>query len=85
MSSLNHFSPLADSNEGVAYDSPERKSFDHQLVPLTTCLLILGASLNFYGMWNLKLGPEDWRGIAALIVGIPCCACGVNLLLDVIA
>jgi len=32
-------------------------------------------------MWNLKLGPEDWRGIAALFVGIPSFMYGFYLLL----
>ena len=84
MTGEDHFAPHANSNSGIGQDSQKCQRFNNQLVPLAACFLVFGAGLNFYGMWNLKIGPEDWRGIVGLLVGILCFAYGFSLLLDVL-
>ncbi len=79
-----HFTPLANGNSRVSQDAQERESVNNELVPLATSFLFFGVCLNFYGMWNLKLGPENLWGVVALLIGIPCFMYGFDLFLDIV-
>jgi hypothetical protein len=66
-----HFLGLIVSNRSIGNNRDECRNFNSKLPPLPTIVCaLLGLVLISYGMWNLKLGPQDWRGGVALLTGI---------------
>lgn len=78
-----HLTPLKYGDGSVDKYAQEGQSLNDEFVPLATALLVFGVGLNFYGMWNLKLGPENLWGVAALLVGNPSFMYSFGVILNV--
>jgi hypothetical protein len=70
--------------EGVSSDKEQRQSGDKKLKIFACFVFVLGVGLNFYGMWNLQLGPDNWRGVVAVIVGLLIFMYGFVLFLKIV-
>jgi hypothetical protein len=73
------------SQEGVDTDCNKRQDlyYKHQAI-VSIFALITGFALFFYGAWNLKLGPQDWRGFLAATLGLYLFGHGVDLRLNLV-
>lgn len=67
---------------GVCCDSGEGQEVQYDIPFSSYFFSILGLVLEFYGLWNLKLGPQNWLGFLALIIGLLAFGYGFNLFLD---
>lgn len=45
-------------------------------------LCIIAYFMCFYGLWNLQLGPQDWRGDVAVLAGLGAFMYGFGLILN---
>ena len=65
-----HFPPLEKRQVGVNYDSQECGYFNANFKKLAVILAGIGCfAVCYWGVWNLKLGPQDMWGLLALIAG----------------
>jgi hypothetical protein len=76
-------SPLVTGYYRVRNDSQHGGHFHEYLEEFPAAFLgVVGYFMCFYGIWNLKLGPQDWRGFLALALGIASFVYGFRLFLD---
>jgi hypothetical protein len=70
---------------GVTSNKEQREGRYHKLKIFAACMFVFGIGLNFYGMWNLQIGPDDWRGVVSVIIGLACFMYGFGLFIHCIA
>jgi hypothetical protein len=71
------------SSDGSNSNKQKGQEFYPQFPPFTVVILLLaGAVAVYYGWWNVKLGPQDWRGLTSLLLGLAVFMCGVSKLFE---